>query len=219
MLIKTRFGYHLATINPPCRLFVGQDGVAMAETHAGDFFRHIGQKEARSLGLKTYFIGSLCPNGEQKDRLTSSARCTCEKCKADAARATAAYEASRKDKIREKRADFRAKNREKIRASQAIYYRTKNKGASQSARRAAALKATPPWVSQSDLVAVFLEAARLTAETRVEHHVDHIVPLQSRHVCGLHVPWNLRAIPASENLSKRNRLRQGDGVTYFEECL
>ncbi|CAB3742457.1 hypothetical protein LMG22037_06604 [Paraburkholderia phenoliruptrix] len=83
-------------------------------------------------------------------------------------------------------------------------------------RQAAELRATPPWADPKKIAAIYDEAARLTKETGVPHHVDHIVPLQGpiatygpftgmRIVFGLHWEENLRVIPARENVVKGNR--------------
>jgi hypothetical protein len=71
-------------------------------------------------------------------------------------------------------------------------------------RRASKLNATPTWANNLQIISIYQESTRLTKETRVKHHVDHIVPLQSKLVCGLHCEANLQILPAIENHRKSN---------------
>lgn len=76
--------------------------------------------------------------------------------------------------------------------------------ASSMRRYAAKLNATPRWADHEVIAGIYRRAAELTA-TGIPHEVDHIVPLQSPIVCGLHVPCNLQVIPMRENCAKGNR--------------
>lgn len=93
-------------------------------------------------------------------------------------------------------------------------YGTSAKARATLNRRGARKKdATPPWLTDrqnQEIISIYKEAARLSVLTRIKHHVDHIIPLKGENVCGLHVPWNLRPLPASENLSKHNRVLAED---------
>ena len=76
-------------------------------------------------------------------------------------------------------------------------------------RRARKHHATPEWLNEDDLwmIEEIYHLANLrTKVTGTDWAVDHIIPLQSKRVCGLHVPWNLQVITSSENSVKGNRI-------------
>jgi hypothetical protein len=72
-------------------------------------------------------------------------------------------------------------------------------------RNATKMKATPSWANQSAISAIYREAIRLTRNTGVTHEVDHIIPLRSPLVCGLHCEANLQILTSTENRRKGNK--------------
>ena len=72
-------------------------------------------------------------------------------------------------------------------------------------RRAMQIQRTPAWDPNAHLIiAKYQLAAMLSQASGIEHHVDHIIPLQGKKVSGLHTFANLRVIPGSDNVKKSN---------------
>jgi len=76
-------------------------------------------------------------------------------------------------------------------------------------RRAVKLQAIPKWLSKEqkkEIKQFYIDANYLSNYTQTAFQVDHIIPLNSNFVCGLHVPWNLQLLTKEENCKKSNRL-------------
>lgn len=102
-----------------------------------------------------------------------------------------------------------AKNRAKPHWSEGLS--RDQRAALQAAYRSRKGKATPAWLSDAqkkEIESFYAEAQFISEATGVKYHVDHIVPLHGKNVCGLHLPWNLQVITASENRIKSNSLEE-----------
>lgn len=72
-------------------------------------------------------------------------------------------------------------------------------------RNAKKLQATTSWNNELYVDCLYSVAAMLNKYGTEKYHVDHIVPLRHKLVCGLHTYDNLRVITAKENLKKGNK--------------
>lgn len=190
--------------------------------------------EARERGLRWYFVDRPCPKGHFAKRNVSNRecrQCVNEKNAAkrrldpDAARAKdrarhnrtisdrrqQSCESYRRnvDKRREyERVRYAQPGRQEWQKKQAKSWAKANPGKRNriiAARRAWVKRATPLWLTDADrrrIEEIYLEAA---SYGRGVMHVDHIIPLRGKLICGLHVPSNLRIIPALANVRKGNR--------------
>lgn len=105
-----------------------------------------------------------------------------------------AWNADNPERTKKRVSDWAKANPAKVNAKGARY-------------RAAELRATPPWADQAKIERAY-ELAHEYRAKGIDCHVDHIIPLQSKIVSGLHVHTNLQIIAAKANRSKSNHLLQ-----------
>lgn len=148
---------------------------------------------------------------EHKDKMLESQKKYVENNKESFTEYQASHYKKNKEKIKPKRAKFRENNRDHF-ENQRKAWKSENRGrlnALNAKREMAKINATPPWLTEEHFCQIeefYIKAAQLTKETGIPHQVDHILPLQGKNVRGLHVPWNLQILTASENASKGNRI-------------
>lgn len=156
--------------------------------------------EAIQTGALHYFTGKPCKKGHVAPRRTVNGNCTvCEGEKNNAPERKAymsQYAEENRDKVREIASRWQKNNPGKVNANTSL-------------RHTAKMQRQPKWLTKSDklrIKAMYQLAAMRSRDSFEKWHVDHIVPLQGENVSGLHVPWNLRVIPAVENIRKGNRI-------------
>ena len=133
---------------------------------------------------------------ENPEKQKASSKKWYEKNKRRACDRVRSYNANNIEKIREYKKEWRDKNR--------LRYREYMQKAA-ARRKAQNLRATPKWANLEAINAIYEKCARLSKETKIKHHVDHIYPLKNKYLCGLHVENNLQILTAAENLKKGNR--------------
>lgn len=182
--------------------------------------------EAKATGAKYYFTGEPCKHGHIAPRKTKGACVECLKvewAKGNETRAEYFREYNRREDVKGRKHEWYQENRGQVIAAAStrpthvkreyqqawkernlIWVRADTK-----ARRRKHRVATPPWLTRAqktEIRALYQAAITLTKTTGEQYVVDHIVPLRSPDVCGLHVPWNLRVVTQVENLKKSNKL-------------
>ena len=182
--------------------------------------KKITRREAKAQGLKKYFTGLACKHGHIAERLVVNGTCySCVKMRVQK------WQKDNPEKVKanslkwverhpglanERRKKWYAENKDRLdkTMSQYLALRPHLRAKLSSIQRAKMLERTPKWLSQDDywmMDETYHLANLRTKITGIEWHVDHIVPLRGKLVSGLHVPWNLRVIPAAINLKKGNR--------------
>jgi hypothetical protein len=184
------------------------------------------RKEAQELKATHYFTGEPCKHGHIAPRKTKGACIECLKIEWQKSNVTRAeyfqqYNKSEAGKEAKQRyyeanklaviARAQARPVEEKRAYRdvwkdrnliAVRADTKN-------RRRKHRHATPPWLTRrqkTEMRAMYQIAITMSKTTGERYVVDHIWPLRSDFVCGLHVPWNLRVVTQEENALKSNKL-------------
>lgn len=184
----------------------------------------ISRQEAKEQKLTRFYTGKPCKQNHIEERLTSTGECIkCKQIREDQKYKQGLtghkqyYIDNRETLLKQQQINDDKRRDEKIlygrqwRSINAGYARDYRKTYAglyafhASLRRKRSRIATPLWADIELIRQMYLESERITKETGIEHHVDHIIPLKGKKVSGLHIHTNLQIITKTENLSKHNK--------------
>jgi hypothetical protein len=157
---------------------------------------------------QTKLFSDFQKNRRMKDGLQT----VCRACNLERQRAYAQTEKGRAAHLRAQRKYLTTENGRKISQQSATNWRKNNPATDNYHSRTGYMlrrNRVPAWANLDAIRAIYAEADRLSRETGVVYQVDHIVPMKSPIVCGLHCEANLRPLPALENAQKSNLLWPG----------
>jgi hypothetical protein len=204
-------------------------------------------REAKAAGATRYFTGKPCKHGHLAERFVANSYCIkcaeIDRAKPGAAEYQKAYRAQNAEAMAEYYRRRHAENRDSILAarrehakknaehhrlkSHAYYHANKDEvnarvrarrpafrardNAQSRTKKARKINATPAWADMTAIKRIYAQAAELG------FHVDHIIPLRSKLVCGLHIETNLRPLPPVDNMKKHNSFNPADHEWSFSD--
>ncbi len=130
------------------------------------------------------------------------------KCKSCASRRAKAFYEANIEQVRQRHLAYGKANAEKKRKIASDWAKANRAKRAEiwAAYYTAKLQAMPVWVDREQIKKIYAQARAVSLATGIKHHVDHIIPLQGVNVSGLHVPWNLQILTATQNAIKKNRV-------------
>jgi hypothetical protein len=165
------------------------------------------KRASRAAYMREYHRRRMAADPTYKDRMLKSAGKWAAENPEKAKEVKRKYAAKNAAQILEKNRAYRAANREKDRAAKRAYnHRNPHKQLAQCRKRQASqASATPSWANLFFIEEAYHLAKVRSDATGIKWEVDHIVPLRSKLVCGLHVEHNLAVVPRKVNQAKGNR--------------
>lgn len=174
------------------------------------FLHIIPRKEAKRLGLKRYFTGKPCKHGHIAERKVCDWMCMeCNRIKykdwlsrnrAEKNAKDAKWYAENKDRAHAAAKRWKESNKDYV-AHITKGWRKRNHShiiAYNAEKRARVKRASVVWHDSKMVKTVYQKASDMQME------VDHIVPITSDFVCGLHSWDNLQLLDKELNQSKKN---------------